>query len=229
MVLWSSDSLCRGSRDVVTGATLPTVGDKTSLGPHGQVGLAGAGESLLPPYPTPTHVLSPVIHILGALETEHWRSIFNPFLVVWGFSQLWDSIWSSVTFQLASCTTDICHFVSWMGFGQCYRKDWIWREIASILITLRELEHSVLSGWLLTMDNSSLQPLTLLPLHKLPSSAMCRKTGGHGTCYRPPQDRAERASALWNGAGREEGRVTVVLALSGTNSHQSLHQREMFL
>lgn len=51
---------------------------------------------------------------------------------------------------------------------------------------------------------------------------MCCETGGHGACYRPPQDEAERASALWNGAGREEGRVTVVLALSGINSHQSL-------
>lgn len=51
---------------------------------------------------------------------------------------------------------------------------------------------------------------------------MCCGTGGHGTCYRPPLDGAERASALWNGAGREEGRVTVVLALSGINSHQSL-------
>lgn len=55
----------------VAGATLPTVGDKTSLGPHWQVHPASAGESLLWSYPTLTDVLSPVIHILGALEIEH--------------------------------------------------------------------------------------------------------------------------------------------------------------
>lgn len=75
------------------------------------------------------------------------------------------------------------------------------------------------------MDNSSLQhkdALNHAPTSQLPSSAMCCETGGHGAHYRPPQDEAQGASALWNGAGREEGRVTVVLALSGVNSHQSL-------
>lgn len=57
---------------------------------------------------------------------------------------------------------------------------------------------------------------------------MCCETAGHGASYRLPQDGAGRASALWNGAGGDEGRVTVVLALPGINSHNLCQQREMF-
>lgn len=55
-----------------------------------------------------------------------------------------------------------------------------------ILITLMELEHSSLPGWLLAVANSSLQPkdaLTMIPLPMLTladrtSSATCCETGG---------------------------------------------------
>lgn len=148
-VIFQPKQFCAG----VAGATLPTVGDKTSLGAHWQVGSAGAGESLLWPYPTLTDVLSPVIHILGALEIEHWNSVFKFFGDYASFGIVSEAQ-QRCSMQAALLTSAACCFISWMGFRQCWRKDWMWREIASILIALMELEHS---GWLLTLDNSSLQ------------------------------------------------------------------------